>query len=186
MSYKLKAIQPINKYLNTWLKMNGFKCRVEFDSEFSYDFENQIIHYSVTVPKEHDEYYFKLIQFYQPDLVECDNFILSFFHELGHYKTEKQFSETEWQAYQEFVDKIENSNKESCAWEFYKYYMHPIEIAATEWGANYIINNPKKIRRFIKRLNPLIINFIDENEIELDDEKEIELYRKYKEELKNE
>ena len=184
MSYTLKAIKPINNYLNNWLKENKFDCRAEFDDEFLYDLENGNIHYSLVVPKSHDIYYLKLVKFYAPEIEECDNFILSFFHELGHNQTEMDFSDIEFDAYGEFLQKIDekfnSENSETTEWDYLKYYMHPIEIAATEWAVQYILGNPRKIKKFIDGLRPLVLNFIEKNNIELDEEEQ-KMIDKYKE-----
>lgn len=164
----MKELKPINDFLNSWLKKNHFDCSVEFDTDFSFDCMNDIIHYSIVVVQEHDKLFLEVCKKVCPEIIESDNFILSFFHELGHYMTQDEFSEKEWEKYDKFCDKI-SSIESPTQKDYFRYYNHKIEIAATEWGCNYIVNHSRKVKNWWSKLKPLILNFIEENNIEVDE-----------------
>ena len=44
-AFEAKAkIKEINTYLNNWLKERGFDCQCLFDTDFSFDYNNDVIY----------------------------------------------------------------------------------------------------------------------------------------------
>ena len=162
----LKGVDEINKYLNKWLKSHNFDCTVCFDTDFSYDCINNIIHYAFVIPGNHDKLFLKLCQECRDEIGNCDNFILSFFHELGHNETQHLFSDEEWDKYDELCDII--SGKEDFTEDDYiNYYKYPIELEATKWACDYIVDHSRIVKNWWDKLQPLIMKFIELNEIEV-------------------
>ena len=128
----LKNIKPINNYLNNWLKENNFDCTVQFDADFSFDCLNDILHYTFVVLQDHDRLFLEVCREICPEIEESDNFILSFFHELGHFETQHLFSDEEWDTYDELCDIMSNMD-ELTDKNYLDYYHYPIEIEATKW-----------------------------------------------------
>lgn len=168
----LRNVDKINSYLNNWLKKNNFNCTVQMDTDFSFDTVNNVIHYSILVPTEHDELFLKVCQECNEEIGNCDNFILSFFHELGHCETQGYFDDDEWDNYEEDCDKLE-SNKEYSEEDYLNYYHYPIEIEATQWGCDYIIQHKRKIKNWWGKVSNLIQEFVEINNIEKDDYRRI-------------
>lgn len=160
----VKEIKDINNYLNNWLKENDFECCALFDVDFSFDCTNDIIYYSLIVPGDHDELFLKVCQEYKPEIGNCDNFILSFFHELGHYMTQDIFSEKEWEDYYSYFAP-DNDSDDSY---YLRYYKSPIEYEATMWACDYIVSNSDKVSEWWRGLQPLILDFYKENDITYD------------------
>lgn len=161
----LKGVKEINNYLNWWLRQHHFACTSRYGNDFEYDFLNDIISYSFLVDEQHDRVYRKLCSDLYPELDTCDIFTLSFFHELGHYVTDDDFADQEQEDYWDMVQEI-SSKDDPTDEELLVYYRHPIEIAATEWGCQYILDNIDEIKKFCKKMDKLEKNFLLLNEVE--------------------
>jgi hypothetical protein len=155
----------LNRYLNTWLKDHGFECTCEFDLDFNYDSLNELIHYTLIVPLDHDEMFIQVCKDCREELVDVDCFILSFFHELGHYATEGMWSAKDWEDYDKYIDSLPTNMSDN---DFNYYYHYPIEIEATQWGCDYIVENQEEIKKFWAEFQPLIMEFYSLNKVELD------------------
>lgn len=156
----------LNKYLNSWLEEHGFECTVEFDLDFTYDQLNNIIHYTLIVPLDHDEMFMKVCQEYREELIDVDCFLLSFFHEIGHWVTEDMWSPEEWDEYDKYVESLPSPMTDE---NFNDYYHYPIEWEATRWACDFMVNNEQLVKNFWEELQPLIMEFYEKNEVELDD-----------------
>ena len=164
----LKNVDKINNYLNKWLRKNGFRCSVQMDNDFSFDIVNDVIHYSIIIPSSHNELFLKVCQECREEIVECDNFILSFFHELGHYETKDLFDD-EWDEYDRSCEQLE-SKEEYTDEDYLNYYKYPLEIEATQWGCDYIVEHRRKVNNWWNGLSALIEEFVEVNNIELEEE----------------
>lgn len=169
MNDALLGVKPINKYLNKWLEAHGFDCTVCLGTDFSYDCINDIIYYAFVVADAQDKNYIKVCQECREEIGEVDNFILSFFHELGHFETQDAFSEEEWRSYEKLCERI-NQKETSTLEDYNAYWHHPVELEATQWGCDYIIDNYDIVKEWWDNLKPLILDFIKLNNIELDEE----------------
>ena len=175
MSDRLNArtIKEINKFLNQWLKEHEFECTVQFDSDFSFDTMNDIIHYSFIVCDLHDKLFEEVCKQCNPDIVDVDNFVLSFFHELGHFNTLHIFNDNEWDQYDHLKDVLEEKLKDNCdekkEKKLYKeYYTNPIELEATQWGCDYIVSHSDEVKKFFEDFQVLYMKFLEENNYEFD------------------
>jgi len=163
----LKGYRKIDKYLTDWCKKNGFNVKCRLDTDFSYEEDTKTIYYALVIPQAHDELFYDICKTFMPDVEKCDNFLLSFFHELGHHQTQDYFFDEEMYDYFDFLDTFDNKKKLTKK-DYKRYYYHPVEISATEWGCTYINNNLIKIKDFFDGLVPLIMNFYKVNKVELD------------------
>lgn len=83
-------------------------------------------------------------------------YIWKMLHEIGHFYTIEYCEEDPWAL---FIIEIENTNcktKEEKKEIDFVYYNMPVEYAATDWAANFVKNNKKKIIFYNK-----IFNFIN-------------------------
>ena len=163
----LKGVDRINKFLNNWLQDNGFECTVQLDTDFHYDIINDVIHYSLVVPMSHDELFLSVCQECRPEIGDCDNFIVSFFHELGHFNTYHLFDDKEIDLYDSICESI--YREEALTDEEYDTYYHcDVELEATQWGCDYIVEHSDEIEEWWKTLKQLILDFYEINNIEME------------------
>lgn len=87
--------------------------------------------------------------------IKADIFLLCFFHEIGHIKTQ-QCAEL----YESASKVMKNYAKRD---KFY-YYMAPVERMATEWGLDYMENHWGEVAEFWNELRPELIDFSKEIE----------------------
>jgi len=156
----LKVIKKLNQYLNHWLKSHGFDCTVRYTNDFGYEPLNEIIDYSFLILEQHDELFFNFCKELQPSLISCDNFILSFFHELGHHITDDDFSDEEYTDYLMLVTKMndqDNFTTEDCL----NYYNHPVEYEATKWACQYIIDNYEEVKDFYIQVQKFELEYLE-------------------------
>ena len=151
---ELKGIEKLNQFFTEWLQAHDFDCVAELGTDFNFWGDSNIIHYALVVPNTHDMEFVKLCQEYRPEIINCDNFLLSFFHEVGHFVTENDFSEKEWNYYYRHIV--------GCG-DFLKYYKYPIEWEATKWACDYIVENEKEIASFCQTYSKLIKEFLEIN-----------------------
>jgi len=161
----LYGYKKLDKYLSDWCKTNGFKVSCQFSTDFEYDSDLGILYYSIVVPKKHDELFYQICKKYLPSLTKCDNFILSFFHELGHYVTEDDYTDDEWTDYTKFINEFKNSKL--TLQDYKRYYKYPIELNATKWGCQYIEHHLDQIKEFSDITSNLIKQFYKRNNIEI-------------------
>ena len=162
----LKGVGKINKYLTDWCKSNGFKVKCRIGSDFEYDRIHNIVYYSFVISDDHDKLFKSLCsQYLSNDIQECDTFILSFFHELGHYLSKDDYDEDEWDKYFKLKERL--TNKKRCTdKDFIKYIMHPIELEATIRGCEYLNSHIDNVEIFAGNLSKLTTEFFKLNNIE--------------------
>ena len=156
----LQGVEEISQYLTNWLIAHDFDAVAEFGSDFQCDTSSNTIYWTVVVPNDLDELFIKVCQECQPEIINADTFLLSFFHELGHIETENEWTDREWKNYYKFVETPDDHTVE-------QYFHHPVEISATRWGCEYIVNHIEEITEFVNGYVPLIKRFYELNEVEL-------------------
>ena len=160
---ELKGVEQISKYLTDWLMAHDFDAVAELGTDWQVDLSSNTIYWTVAVPNDLDEYFINVCKTCQPDIINADTFLLSFFHELGHIETEDYWTDKEWQAHHKWVENPDDH----CAEE---YFWQPVEIEATKWGCEYIVNHQEEIADFVKGYVPLVADFYRLNEVELEEE----------------
>lgn len=158
---EIKGIEEINNILNNFLE--PFDCTAEEGEDFCYWVSKSCINYAFVVPCEKDKWFQEFIYSLNKK-INCDIFLLSFFHELGHHET---------------LDEIEDSILKYC-WDIknelncktlitkedsFMYFNLPDEKAATEWGIRYITTHEKEIKKLWDKLQPAIFKFYKINGI---------------------
>lgn len=148
--------RKLSVYLSRWCKKNGFDCNVRYGSDFEILLSNNTIHYALLIPDSHDRLFAKVFE-NEGLLYTCDNFILSFFHELGHYMTEDEWTEKQSLAFMEEKEKL-NDDDFGC----WKYYHIADEIRATQWAVDFINDNPTLIADFWADVQERIMEIYNE------------------------
>lgn len=156
---KLKCISTLEFYLTKWLHDHGFpgvKARVAAD--FQYDNDEETIYFALAVADEQDKKFLKFAQDKLDFPYDCDNFILSFFHELGHWATWYCWNENDWEDY--FHDKELIAERKLPIED---YFSLPIEETATRWAIKQICTSPKEIEEFWRVCQKLLMNIYKQN-----------------------
>lgn len=152
-------IEKFNNFITKWLNNKGFDVVAKMDTNFSSDITTNTIYYSIIVPQDFDDLFIKEVQKDFPEIIKCDTFLLSLFHELGHIETADYWTDKEWQKYYKFITKPELLD------DPLPYFRHPVEWEATKWGCEYIINNSLEVGVFYNTIQELVQEVIDKNHI---------------------
>lgn len=156
---EIKGISTLEWWLTKWLHDHGFpsvKARVAAD--FQYDNDKETIYFALAVADEQDKKFLKFAQDFCVFPYDCDNFLLSFFHELGHHETWDWWSEEDWDGYQTAKNTINNNN-----YPIEMYFWLDIEYFATDWGCQYIVNHANEIEEFWRVCQKLLMNIYKQN-----------------------
>lgn len=162
------GINELDKVLNEFV--NPFGTYVEFGSEFIYWVEEEKIEYSLIMPEQGRDYFMENFRVLAPD-IQCDPFLASFMHELGHHMTNDLFDDDDEAAFiydtRQYLAKALNDKTDSEE-ELYKLYFNlPDEMAATYWAIAYMREHSKKVAEFWDKVQNTIMNFYKLNGIEV-------------------
>lgn len=140
----IKSEYKLNSYLHSWFQANcGFDLEFKLGTDFDYNYVEDLIHYAFVVPNDHDKMFFNVCKEIAPELEQCDNFLLSLFHEVGHYITQEDFDDDVWGDY---------DAKSDWGNDYDGYYHHPIEYEATRAGIELMMDNADKIPEMLKTI----------------------------------
>lgn len=158
---ELRGIEEINTILNRFLE--PFDCVAEAGEDFCYWSAKSCINYAFVVAQDKDEW-FKEFAHSLNSKVNCDIFLLSFFHELGHHETIDDLDEDViydcWN-----IKGILNRKKETTKEDNFAYFNLPDERAATEWGLQYMEEHEAEVAELWRQLQPAIVNFYRLNDV---------------------
>lgn len=140
----IKAEKELNQFLHNWFLSNcDFDLDFELGTDFDYTYVDDKIHYAFVVPDAHDKMFFDVCKEIAPELEQCDNFLLSLFHEVGHYITQEDFDDDVWDDY---------DAKSDWGNDYSGYYHHPIEYEATRAGIELLLDNADKIPEMLRTI----------------------------------
>lgn len=155
----LKAVDQLNHFFTKWLADHNFDAVAELGTDFAVDLTSNTIYYSVVEIADTAERFVNFCKSLEPDLLEVDPFIVSFFHELGHIETEDFWDTKDWEHYDKRLEKPITD---------YVYFNLPIEKEATKWGCNYIVNNVEEMVKFVRDYSAMVCDFYRINGVELE------------------
>lgn len=145
--------EKITKALQKFLIDNGFDAVVECDNDFNYYNSSSTITYALIVAKNSAKW-IKEFAFSRGLKYDCGDFLLPFFHELGHHET-MFLLEDEEEEYTNSVKKTLGSSKK----DYFTYFNLPDEVMATDWAINYINNNKDKLQKLAIELQTLLSEY---------------------------
>lgn len=149
--------RKLSRYLSNWCKANGFDVGVRYGKDFAYYFTKDYVQYTFLVVDRQEELFQKVFADEGLDYT-CDIFITSFFHELGHYCTDDNWSEKQSLKFMEKKAKLDGeSDKDNM-----EYFYMPDEIMATRWAVDYINANPTKVEEFWQGAQERIMEIYEE------------------------
>lgn len=162
MIIELKGVSTLEWWLTKWLREHGFPLvKARLAADFCYDHDEETIYFALGVADNHDKEFLKFCQDELDFPFDCDNFIISFFHELGHYMTFYEWSKDEWDDYfwaKDWLSCLENTERD--------YYSLPVEMFATRWGCDFIVANQEGIEEFWQVCQKLLMNIYKQNGVE--------------------
>lgn len=156
---EIKGISTLEWWLTKWLHDHGFtdiKARVAADFQYCHD--EKTIYFALATTDEQDKKFLEFLQFYFGFPFECDNFLVSFFHELGHNRTWDKWTDEDWCDYFTSKDLLISTNA-----PVEEYYQLPIEEEASAWCVGYIYWNVQEIKEFWRVCQKLIMNIYKQN-----------------------
>ena len=166
MNRKLKGVKRLERVVNKFLKQFGLKSA--FAVEFYYLPERKKVAFSFLKPPN-DDWFMEFFNSLAPD-IECDSFLASLMHEIGHHMTYNDFDDEDWE--QDYLNRnmleakgTAISNKDIN----FEYFNLPTERAATEWAIEYIHANVEQLRVFWANMRRTIEWFYNINYVEVEE-----------------
>lgn len=143
-------MNELDRYLNRWLRIHGFDCSVIYKEEWFYDLCDEYISYSLILSNTCDELFFKVCEELGIKM-RFSNFVVSFFHELGHHETLDFFSDEIIKRDEKYADDLAITIAKTLEDEnnlHWSYYHLETEITATEWGVEFINTHLQTVKKF--------------------------------------
>lgn len=140
----------LEQVLNRFLKKQGFDCAAREDDYFFYEYSRSAICFTT----KSDERMDRLFREFAVRLglaIDCGDFLLAFFHELGHHETMDLLEEEDYIFSQDVKGTLTASDKDCEI-----YFNLPDEIEATLWAIDYINANEEIIKKLKKSIDKAI------------------------------
>lgn len=148
--------EQIEKIINDFIKENDFaEVTAVIGADFCYYDSLNRIQFSLVVPKESMKA-FTQFAINNGLKVDCGDFILALFHELGHSETIDLLDEEET-AYCLGKKRILGNNRS----DYQEYMRLADEFAATAWAINYINNNAEKVKMLAEKVEKEMKKILD-------------------------
>ena len=128
--------------------LKPFGCNSDFDTDFSYDPEDERVYFSIAISERaerlYKEYVKKVFHFNFSNI-----FLMCLLHEVGHFYTLHTFSKIRLTTAHEAKEIIEEALKMDDCDEIYSLYFDvSIEKVATAWAIDYYKANKKRCDNF--------------------------------------
>jgi len=151
----------IDDVLNKFLADNDFECTAEMGTDFAFYWMNDLITYSLVVSERMDNLFLNFAK--ENGLkVDCGIFILSFFHELGHYETIDELTDAEERCCERVKAKLDSNKNADC----YKYFSLVDEWLATSWAIDYINEHIEQVKELAINVQEAINAFTNTYSLE--------------------
>ena len=140
----LPKTKEIDESIYNFLEQFNNYPDVMLDTDFAYYPDEYLITYAFVISRKHNEWfaeYLRDVKNFQ--YWDADMWLLSFFHELGHFFTIKNFSKKELRQYYQQKE-ISADDKDA----YFKYFSNPIEDAATSWAIDFINTHDVEIEEW--------------------------------------
>jgi hypothetical protein len=138
-----KAVSELQAACNLWLEEYNFSARVDEVGFWGYCPGNDTIEIQIYESPEEAALWDEFLYEHLHCPACCDIFITSFLHELGHAFTIEFFDEHDWDVARNASTTLE-------------YFEAPIEIAATRWAIDFMVNEKEKVDALAELVEPII------------------------------
>ena len=152
--------------------INNFLFPFELECDFAEDFGYYPIHNLISISLiTIDRSSKNFLSFVNKEFkeVKADIFLWSLLHEIGHHETWDLLTDNELELSAALKEAITNNENITDNGRDLIYFYTPDEYAATEWAANYMIENSQEIKEFWEKLQPLILDIYNKYNIERDE-----------------
>ena len=157
----LKGEAVINDFLNGWFERHDFDIVARMDTDFSIDLGDNTLYYAPFYAEDTEKIYREEILKDFPEFSSCDisiNILIALFHEVGHYETENEWTDKEWEAFHKWRMREDITERE--------YFRYPIEWRATEWACEYILSHTEEMYKLWQDLGILFSWYYEINNVE--------------------
>lgn len=164
---KLKGLNKLTREINKFTQKEfGVTCR--FGKEFEAFASKKLVHYAILIDIDLQDTFFADVHRRFED-IEASDFIWLLMHEIGHCQTDYMWDnedEVFFARQKKTMDKTAIKDDVIAKNEWY--HSIPDEYFATKWAGEYMRENPIKVKKFNKKFNKAFEEFIEKNEIEVD------------------
>lgn len=150
----MKLTKETTKNIRHWLGKNNFECTINLGNDFYYNPTNERIVISRNYISTND-YDFIVCLRKLGLLYDFDCITLSVLHELGHFMTENNFTDTQWDKDSEKKEKL--STKYSGSKLNFIYWSCITEKVANLWLVDFVNNNKELVEDLEELISITII-----------------------------
>jgi len=140
----MKAINEVISILNNYTAR--FDCGCTVGEDFSFFNDDNLITVAFVLSDASATSFLNHVNHLYPN-VKADIFLWSLFHEIGHCETVDEFDQEDWDSYYNAIS-VKISDED--------YYDLPIEAAATDWAAHYLVSHSAEVAELWNQLAPAI------------------------------
>lgn len=157
----LKGLNWITRECNNFLKQFGVVAHS--GKIFCWYPYTNIVDYTLVVDELSDNA-FKEYLYHLGLQYDCDVFLLSLLHEVGHFMTDDELTPLETELCEEAKGKIEK-RKELTFADHWEYFSLKDETMASQWAVDFINNNPTEVEDFWLKVQKRILRFYELNNV---------------------
>lgn len=161
---KLKGMKKVHRIINEFTRKE-FGVKAKLDTEFEAWCDENVIGYTLAIEEDDINQFLRDAEKRFPT-VKADPFLWLLLHEIGHCMTNEMWTTEELTRFDEqreilgeIVDNFDTVTNIKNDW----YHSLPDEYWATRFAGAYMMNKPKKVKKFWKKLQPAIIEFYQLN-----------------------
>lgn len=165
----MNGLMKIDNILNNHFK--DFELTFTVGTDFECWVGENLITYALAVANRTNEWFMENFRSLAPD-IECDFFLASLLHEVGH--TETYFALTDDENVECFNAKMElgrrmdaEPSNDELKNIYFEYFNLPDEYEATMWAIEYMRNNSEEIGALWEKLKVAIKEFYIVNGVEV-------------------
>lgn len=150
----MKNANVVTRELNNFLRQFGVVAHYGNDFQWYID-TNKIEWCEVTKDMQKIDKVFK--SYLKKELglkYNCNDFIISILHEVGHYFTDNTLTYNQAKYCDKIKEELDSRQDELTIEDFILYFNLIDERKASQWAVDYINNHKKEIKDFTKRLQP--------------------------------
>lgn len=167
---RLKNVEQLEKVVTDFVSQFG--CTAEFGSDFSYYYDLDKVQFSLLMGDVDDRTFMEFVEKNFPG-VNCNIFIWSLLHEVGHHMTKDLWTDEEQEQFDEDKDHLRNLSEceefldeENWAGICHMYYEILDERVATAWAADYIYFHEKELKEFWRSWLEVLWDFCVANDFD--------------------
>lgn len=160
---KIKGLKKLTAVVNEFTIKN-FGVTAEFGAEFEALPSDKIIHFSIIVDEDIQGATIDDMEARFP-LVHADMFFWLLMHEVGHCMTDEVWDMDDEAYFEKMKNRLDDYFDGDVFAKNEWYHVIGDEYFATKWAGCYMMEHPKKMRKFAKKFHKAYMKFIEKNAI---------------------